>query len=124
MQKPTRLIQLCCGTIFLLLGVRFALSALDSNGSMIITLAIAVFFFILSYGLFKAHRWVLRSSAFMFLMSALVLPIGIFNPFTAGDYLAAGKQPPDVKYTLLWLIPVEILLLAVAYMLDPKRGQT
>jgi hypothetical protein len=62
----------------------------------------------------------MRLTALVLLLSALVLPIGIFNPFTAGDYLTAGKAPPSIAITLMWLIPVEVVLLITAYVIDQK----
>jgi len=78
----------------------------------------------LAFAIFRQYRWALRGAAFIFLMLAIILPVGLFNPFTAGDYFAAGKLPPSVSHTLIWLIPVEILLFAVVFIIDPKKKRT
>ncbi|MBI3756109.1 MAG: hypothetical protein HY265_08125 [Deltaproteobacteria bacterium] len=123
MEKVSKLTQWCSGAIFIFMGIRFIWNALNSNKSIISSATVSVLLFILAYGLLNNYRWALRSSAFIFLMAAIILPVGIFNPFTAGDYMAAGKQPPDVKHTLLWLIPVEIILLSLVFIIDPKRNR-
>ncbi len=76
----------------------------------------------LAYGIIRQHRWALRTAAGVAVLTAMILPVGLFNPFTAGDYIAAGLEPPSVGQTLLWFIPLEVLLLGIAYMLDPKKS--
>lgn len=68
-------------------------------------------------------RMALRIGAAILLVAAFVLPLGVMNPFTAGDYLAQGQEPPSMASILGWLIPVEIFILAVAWLLDldPRR---
>lgn len=75
----------------------------------------------LSYGLFKQHHWALWTTIIIFLLYALILPVGLFNPFTAGDYLLASKEPPTIGETLLWLIPLEVLLISAICILDPRK---
>ncbi len=78
----------------------------------------------LAFAIFRQYRWALRLAAAICLLVVVVLPIGLFNPFTAGDYMAAGKEPPSVVQTLLWLIPLEALLLAVVFIVDPRKKRT
>ena len=66
-------------------------------------------------------RLIRRLVAFVILLFAIILPVGILNPYTAGDYLAMGETPPTVIGTLVWLIPVEALLLFAVYLIDPKK---
>jgi len=33
--------------------------------------------------------------------------------------MAAGKEAPPVSKTLLWLIPLEVLFLVIAFLIDP-----
>jgi hypothetical protein len=72
-----------------------------------------------AYAIIKQYRWALRLTAAILLVAAVILPVGVLNPFTAGDYLAAGKEAPLVIETLLWLIPFEILLLVIVFLIDP-----
>jgi hypothetical protein len=75
----------------------------------------------LSDGLFKQHHWAFWTTIIVFLLYALILPVGLFNPFAAGDYLLAGQEPPTIGETLLWLIPLEALLLLEICILDPRK---
>ena len=68
-------------------------------------------------------RLILATIKFIILIIALVLPLGAFSPFNAGEQILAGGEPPSVAGTLLWLIPVEALLLAVIYLIDPRRSK-
>lgn len=78
----------------------------------------------LSYAIFRQYQWALRFAAAICLLAAILLPIGLFNPFTAGDYMAAGQEPPSVAQTILWLIPLEALLLAIVFIIDPRKKRT
>jgi uncharacterized membrane protein len=78
----------------------------------------------LAFAIFRQYRWALRLAAVICLLVVVFLPIGLFNPFTAGDYMAAGKEPPSVVQTLLWLIPLEALLLAIVFIIDPRKKRT
>ena len=123
MNKLNKLIRWCSGALFVIMGVRFFWDALHSNGNIIVAVTVSVILFILTYGLLNDHRWASRGSALIFIMTAIILPAGIFNPFTAADNMVAGEQPPTVQHTLLWLIPVEVLLLTIAFIIDPKRNR-
>jgi hypothetical protein len=122
-KKPSRLLRCCVGTIFIIMGIRVLWKTFVFHGGMTAATIVSLLLFILAYGLFNDHRWALRSSAVMVWIIAIILPVGIFSPFRAGDYMAAGIQPPDVTHTLLWLIPIEIILLAVGFVLDPKKDK-
>ena len=94
-----------------------SLQKAGSLGSLVLgTLALG-----LAYAIIKQYRWALRLTAAILLVAAVILPVGVLNPFASGDYLAAGKEAPLVTETLLWLIPFEILLLVIAFMIDPGR---
>lgn len=82
------------------------------QGTLLIGFAVAIF---------RQYRWALRLAAAICLLVAVLLPVGLFNPFTAGDYMAAGREPPSVVQTLLWLIPLEALLLALVCIIDPGK---
>jgi uncharacterized membrane protein len=74
-----------------------------------------------AFAIFRQYRWALRLAAAICLFVAFILPISLFNPFIAGDYMAAGKEVPSVMGTLLWLIPLEALLLIIVFIIDPKK---
>ena len=73
----------------------------------------------LAYAIIKQYRWALRLISAILLVAAVILPVGVLNPYVAGDYLAAGKEAPLVTETLLWLVPLEILLLVIVFLIDP-----
>lgn len=68
-----------------------------------------------------AARWqvALRVAAALLLLGALLLPLGVWNPFAAVD----GIEMSSVSATLVWFIPVELCLLLSAWVLDldPRR---
>jgi hypothetical protein len=72
----------------------------------------------LIFGLLKSSIVAYRAVAVICLLVAIITPIGIFNPFTAGDYFSEGIDPPSVGSTAIWLVPMEIGLLFTAFFLD------
>lgn len=121
MKKLKLITSICCAIILILINLNLIRVTIYSSGSWIAASIVTFILLVLVYGLFRQLPWALRSTAYVFILFAIILPIGILNPFTAGDYLAAGKNPPDVKLTLLWLIPLEVLFVASAYILDSKK---
>ena len=87
-------------------------------------LALGILFSVLSVGIYVNNRWALRLASATFLLVAIVLPIGAFSPFTAGDFLASGKETPSITKTLLWLVPSEALLLFIVAVIDPLKKDT
>ena len=107
----------------LLSGHSFSFAATHKKG-IISHLIVGVLLLGFAFAIFQRYRWALRLAAAICLLVAIFLPAGLFNPFTAGDYMAAGKEPPSVVQTLLWLIPLEALLLAVVFLIDPRKKRT
>lgn len=68
-----------------------------------------------------AARWnvALRVAAALLLVGALLLPLGVWNPFAAID----GIELSPLSATLVWFIPVELCMLLSAWVLDldPRR---
>jgi hypothetical protein len=121
MKTIKKAISLITAGLFILFSLRIIWVAIKLERNITTVLIFSVLLIGLAYGLFKQFRWALRSTAFVYLMVAIGLPFAILNPFAVGDYLAAGQEPPNVKESLLWIIPVEILLLAIVYILDPRK---
>jgi hypothetical protein len=113
-------VALGCAVSFTLMALRLIWVATTQGGDKVLTSAFVLLLLVLAFGLVRRFRWAMRLTALMLLLSALVLPIGVFSPFTAGDYLTAGKAPPSIAITLMWLIPVEVVLLVTAYVIDQK----
>lgn len=116
-----RYLAIAFAVFSLLLAARvvWAAWALEvTAGRIILALALCT----LAFGLVKNHSTTLRLTAVICLLAALTLPMAVFNPLAVGDYLAAGEQPPSFPGALLWVAPLEIFLLASAYVLDLRTG--
>ncbi len=122
-KKLRRITTIVCSLLLFFLACRIIWTGFATDRGLLFPMIVALCIIWLSFGLFRQHRWALWVTMAFLLFLALLLPIGIFNPFTAGDYLAAGKEPPAIGETLLWLIPLEILFLATVYILDPREGK-
>jgi len=75
----------------------------------------------LAVGVLMDRPFALRCTAAICVLAAFILPVGILNIFAVGDYLAAGRQPPMVAASLLWVVPIVLLLLFVALLIDPPN---
>jgi hypothetical protein len=93
------------------------LTSYRSTGGLIAALVLIA----IAIGVLLDRRLALRCAAAGCVLMAFILPIGIFNPFAAGDYLAQGREPPGVSTTLIWLVPIELALLLVTWIIDPPR---
>jgi len=118
LRKPT---AIGCSLMFVIIAARNIWGAVAYDRDIPTTVIIVTLAIGLAFGLFRQFRWALRSSAAIFLLIAVFLPVGVLNPFTAGDYMGAGIDPPSVARTLVWLVPLEALLLATVYVLDQKE---
>ncbi len=107
--------------VFMLFSLRIIWVALVMGRKMTFVLIIAALLSVVSYGLLKRFVWAFRTTALIFLVIAIFLPFGAFDPFAADDYIAAGKQPPEIIDRLLWLVPIEVVLLAAVHILDPRQ---
>jgi len=120
-QQLRRVTVISCSLICVALAARSfyeaSLQKAGSLGSLMLGTLVLGF----AYAIIKQYRWALRLTAAMLLVAAVILPVGVLNPFAAGDYLVAGKEAPLVTETLLWLIPLEILLLVIVFLIDPGR---
>ncbi|MBF0495698.1 MAG: hypothetical protein HQK58_03855 [Deltaproteobacteria bacterium] len=122
LKNARRIISLVSVALFLLLSLRIIWVAIVTGRGLVPALVVSVILPALSYGLVRKKNWAARGTALIYLLAAITLPIAIFNPFTAGDYIAAGKKPPDVAVSLSWMVPLEIALLSAIYILDPRKG--
>jgi hypothetical protein len=76
---------------------------------------------VFAYAVFRGFRWALRLAAGVLLLVAVILPVGLINPFMATEQMAAGFQSSSLAITLLWLIPLEAILLAAIWFIDPPK---
>jgi len=120
-QQLRQVTVILCSLLCVVLAVRgFYEASLQKAGSLA-SLVLGILTLGLAYVIIKQYRWALRLTAAILLVAAVILPVGVLNPFASGDYLAAGKEAPLVTETLLWLIPFEILLLVIVFLIDPGR---
>jgi hypothetical protein len=113
-----------CFAFCVMASVRSFFFATIHNQNIIQNFIVGALLLGLAFAIYRQYRWALRLAAGISLLAAVLLPIGLFNPFTAGDYMAAGKAPPSVVQTLLWLIPLEALLLVIVFIIDPRKERT
>jgi hypothetical protein len=71
-----------------------------------------------SCALLKVAPMAMRFTGAICLLAALFLPLGIFNPFAAMDSAVSGSNPSSIMQSLIWFVPIEVILLASAYILD------
>lgn len=104
--------------IFMLVVAGRVLSSAASTGfglghSVLVSISVVI-----AVCLFAQHRWALRLAGSLCLLLCFVVPLGIINPFMASDLLGIEKELPSVQVALTWLLPLELLLLALACVLD------
>jgi hypothetical protein len=121
-------------TLRKVLGAVFALAFLAFAARMLIVavtvrpsvmgVLFSVAFIALAVGLLRDSPLARRCAAAVCLLAAFIVPFGIFNPYAVGDYYAVGKEPPDFYASLVWLIPLEAVLLLAALVLDPRKHES
>lgn len=110
-----------CSLLCLLISARSLFLAATQPQGIIKNLIIAALILVLSFAIFRQYRWALLLTAAIFLLVAILLPIVLFSPFIAGDYITSGREPPTVAENLLTLIPIEVLLLLIIFFIDPRK---
>jgi hypothetical protein len=112
---------IACSFLCVLASVHSFFIAATRDQGIVINLVFGALVLGLAFPIFRQYHWALRFTAAICLLVAIFLPIGLFNPFTAGDYMVSGKEPTSVVQTLLWLIPLEALLLSIVLIIDPRK---
>ena len=107
-------IAIICGVLFLALAIR---SIYISN------YLFALIFTWLGVGLLLKKPWANRGAAFVCLLAAFIFPLVEINPFTAGDLITENGEAPSVSQMLIWIIPLEVCLLCLVWLLDPPRNK-
>lgn len=98
----------------------FAVRVIYVASNPILSYIVAGGFLLLSLGLLLNNAWIQRSVVCLCILAAIIIPVGAINPFTAGDMMMQGKDPSLPKM-LAWIIPLDIGLLFLAWLLDPPR---
>ncbi|MCI5138614.1 MAG: hypothetical protein D3922_09430 [Candidatus Electrothrix sp. AR1] len=107
-----RCVSIAFGICFLLAATRLIYSE---------NYILAGIFLLLGLGLFMNKAWANRGTAWIFVLAAIVIPVGVINPFNAGDLMARQAEVPTVPQLLAWIIPLDLALLCLAWLLDPPR---
>lgn len=81
---------------------------------------IALGLFALAIGLLRMNRYARRVVAVFALIMAIIIPIGVINPFAALDY---PGEAPDVTRLLALVVPFVVGMLLLAWLLDPPRSK-
>jgi hypothetical protein len=118
-----QLVSVACALFILASGIGIYISVYV-NGFGGVQFLVATLLCILAAGLFKGISAFLKVTARILLLVAITLPVIVFNPLAVGDYLASSTIPPEFPEALFWVIPLDLFLLASAYLLDlPLKSQ-
>lgn len=108
------------GAGVLALGCLFAYQSVDGSRGIVGPIAVVGALLTFGVGLIARWYWARKVAATLCLLVAIILPIGIVNPFAAMDV----AQPPTLSEVLIWLVPAVLGLLGLAWLIDPpKRRQ-
>lgn len=111
-----RWVSIACGLYALFLAIR----VIYVSSNPILSYIVAGGFLLLSLGLLQNKIWAQRCTVCLLLLAIFVVTFGVINPYTAGDMMMQGKDPSLPKL-LAWIIPLDIGLLCLAWLLDPPR---
>lgn len=114
----TRLLCKLAALALVGLALRVGWVAWDRQANMLLPTGWASLCLVWAYFLFREQRRARRAFAFALVLLALIIPLGVINPFAASDLMAQGATPPGLDQILVWLLPLEIGLLLVAYFID------
>ena len=112
-----------CGTLLIALGIYIAVKNLAAQGDWLGAIVLVSVILVLGIELIRYRRWARKGVAILLVLFVVFFPIGYLNPFTAGDLIAEYGEAPTVQEVLVWLIPLEITFLILAWLLDPPRNK-
>lgn len=107
-----------CGSGLILLAFLLTLQSFQDGHFHLDSFIIACILFLFGTGLLKCWSSAKHILAALLLFFAIVIPLGIINPFHAGDQIALSGKAPAIAEILIWLIPLEICLLVFAWIVD------
>jgi hypothetical protein len=114
-----RRITQACGVLFLVLALVDLLPMLLGHGWSVFLFIKTLIEAALGVGLLLGNLFARRAAALLLLMVTIGLPIGYINPFNASDMMAGGGTAPSLASILLWMVPLELLLLFIVWAVDP-----
>lgn len=118
-----RRITQACGVLILLLAAFDVLAMILGHDWSVFVLIKSLVFAALGVGLLLGKVFARRATALLLVLAAIGLPIGYINPFNASDMMAAQGTAPSLGHILLWMVPLEMLLLFTAWAVDPLRRE-
>lgn len=107
-----------CGAGLLLLASLLTIQTFQEGELRLDSIIITGILFLFGFGLLQCWNKAKHILAAVLLFSAIITPIGIINPFHAGDQIALHGSAPAIAEILIWLIPLEICLVLFAWILD------
>lgn len=116
-----RWVTLACGASFVLLAVGEFLMMVLGHDWSVVSLVKELVMVALGSGLLLGNAFARRATALVLLLVAVVLPLGYMNPFNASDMIAEQGAAPSVADILLWMVPLETLLIFVVWAVDPLK---
>lgn len=111
--------SILCGAFLCFISVRAFYLMFFKDGIAFGRLIFLTLASIFSVGLLLQAPFARRLLSAMLLLVAIILPSGLLNPFMASDMIASGQRPPEVHNALLTIIPIELVLLALIWLVDP-----
>jgi hypothetical protein len=119
MDRIRRIASTLVGLWFLFIVASNVYRAYQGKTSVVAAVVISLSLGTLAIGLFFMNHYARRVTAALFIFFITIMPIGYINPFNAMDDL--GPNPPNVSSIVLWMVPLEVALLALSWLIDPPR---
>ncbi len=81
---------------------------------------LAILFTASSYGMLRMTAWARGVTVVLLWLLVVLLIVGIFNPFMASDWMAAGGAP-SVATLLAYIIPAEAIIIWMLHILGKYK---
>ncbi len=114
-----RIAVILMSILFLLLTIGQLQRYVASSGSLLAP-SLAILFAAFSYGMLRMTVWARGVAVVLLWLLVVLLIIGIFNPFMASDWMAAGA-PPSVATLLAYIIPAEAAIIWMLHILGKYK---
>jgi O-antigen ligase len=119
-QNIRRIVCFIAGLPFLAVGVLSiriffdpTLTRVDLYCGIVLVVSTTAF----GLGLLTYRPWARTALALLCVLVSIVLPAGYINPFMAMETL----NPPPLQEILLWMVPLVVGLLVLAWLVHPPR---
>ena len=116
-----RVVVIVISALFLLLAVGQLHAWLMSSRSFV-RLLLAFLFAASGYGILRMAMWARWVAVTLLWLCAILFIVGIFNPYTASDWMIAGKSP-SIATLLAFVIPAEVVIFLLLHVLGRYKGR-